>query len=114
MRRFYYFLASLLSAFGLTFLSLFLKRSYEGIVGTECEKIATNPLGHCYEQLPAGGFPSSYLVDQGGVSVVGKLGPEDLFLLDMFLYNLMFYIITIAVLNFFVKKIRNSRNLGSS
>lgn len=66
-----------LLSFAATIASLAYQRPYRAIVGNVCERSTANPLGHCYGDLPAGGFPLPFLYDSPNTSVVGQLGIED-------------------------------------
>lgn len=83
-------------------------RPYKGVIGNLCERTADNPYGYCYEMLPSGGFPFTFMWDRGGVSVVGSLSwIEDTFVLEPFLANWAIYlIIYIAVFWLFIRKNR--------
>lgn len=60
-------------------------------VGNICEKTPTNPHGSCYENLPQGGFPFSYLKDDGFISAPGRLGAEDRLDFFAFIVDLIFF-----------------------
>lgn len=73
-------------------------RPYKGIIGNLCERTPENPSGYCYEMLPSGGFPFTFLRDNGGVSVVGSLSlMEDTFVLAPYLANWGIYFIFFSV-----------------
>lgn len=87
----------------MTLVSVNYHRHFKGIVGNMCEETAANPSGFCYEMLPQGGFPFSYLYDDPSTSIVGKLGVADLdnfvtgwFLLDVFTFYLILNITSLA------------------
>lgn len=74
-------------------------RPYKGLVGNLCEQTAENPHGGCYDMLPSGGFPFTFMWDNGGVSVVGTLSwLEDTFVLGPYLANLGFYLVIYTIL----------------
>ncbi len=75
----------------LTIGSAWVVRYAPEVVGNLCPRTSENPAGLCYEDLPAAGYPFSYWQDLGGLSVQGRLGPEDKllvipFITDWFLY----------------------------
>jgi len=74
-------------------------RPYKGVIGNLCEVTLENPGGYCYEMLPSGGFPFTFMWDRGGVSVVGTLSwIEDRFELAPYLANFGFYLLIYTVL----------------
>jgi hypothetical protein len=56
--------------FTLTLLSAFYIRHIPTVVGNVCGVTGDE---FCYESLPRAGFPFSFWIDQGGVSVMGRL-----------------------------------------
>ena len=79
-------------AFVATMFSSYYEQSFPDIVGNECPKTKHNESGFCYELLPKGGFPVSYLYDNSGTSVVGSLSfIEDTFYPQWFLVDLIFF-----------------------
>ena len=72
-KRFCGIIFLLIASFFTAFWSVLYIRPYKGIVGNLCDRTDENPMGYCYEMLPSGGFPFTFLWDDGGVSVVGKL-----------------------------------------
>ena len=58
----------------LTLLSVFYIRYVPTVVGNLC---GPNGNEFCYEPLPRAGFPFSYWIDVGGISVEGELGIDD-------------------------------------
>ena len=74
-------------------------RPYKGVIGNLCERTPENPYGDCYDMLPSGGFPFTFMWDRGGVSVVGTLSwIEDRFELAPYLANFGFYLIIYLIL----------------
>lgn len=74
-------------------------RPYKGVIGNLCEITADNPSGYCYEMLPSGGFPFTFMWDNGGVSVVGRLSLiEDRFVFAPFLANWGVYLVVYSVI----------------
>jgi hypothetical protein len=79
-------------AFVLAAGSVVLHRPVRMVVGNMCETTSDNPLGYCFQQLPAGGWPFAFLFDNPATSVRGQLGAEDVFkpgwfLLDMAIFG---------------------------
>lgn len=82
-------------------------RPYKGLVGNLCEQTRDNPSGGCYDMLPSGGFPFTFMWDQGGVSVVGTLSwIEDRFELAPYLANFGFYLLGYSLIWIFISKMR--------
>jgi hypothetical protein len=59
-----------------------------GIYGTEC---AEPPHGYCYGPLLGAGFPLQFVLDVPGVSIIGRLGYEDDFLLPFYFLDAAFF-----------------------
>jgi len=93
----------------LTIASVSYQKTYLGVVGNLCQITTDNPSGLCYEPLPAGGFPLSYLYDRGGISVVGQLGPEDNFHLLPFIINMAIYSLSVFVIFLSYKNLLTNR-----
>lgn len=58
------------------------------VVGNMCDPTRDNPLGYCFQQLPAGGWPFAFLFDNPTTSVRGQLGVEDTFKPGWFLFDM--------------------------
>lgn len=85
-------------------------RPYRGITGNLCKVTPESPYGDCYEMLPSGGFPFTFMWDNGGVSVVGSLSwIEDTFVLQPFLMNWAFYFIVFAISIWVLSQQRNKK-----
>ena len=88
----------ILSAFT-AYWSILYIRPYKGVIGNLCKVTAENPYGDCYDMLPSGGFPFTFMWDAGYTSVVGKLSMiEDTFGLLPYLGNFVFYLVIYAIL----------------
>ena len=96
-KRLWLLLALLISSLTGAYSSILYTRPFKGIVGNLCDKTSENPMGDCYEMLPSGGFPFTFMWDNAGVSVVGRLSLiEDKFVLYPFLANWVFYFVLIV------------------
>ncbi|MCH9807058.1 MAG: hypothetical protein K0U74_04940 [Alphaproteobacteria bacterium] len=94
-----YAAVSLVIGFILAIATVAVERPYTGVVGNLCEKSTANPSGHCYDQLPAAGWPFRYIYDFGGISVQGVIGPEDDFYAGLFMADaLIFAVAVFAIL----------------
>ena len=98
-------LGILMLAFLSTIMSITHLRTNPTVIGNLCDVTDNNPNGFCYKDLPAGGFPFSYLYDNGGVSVIGALGIEDEFVPSLFVINIISYIVFYLVIYLSWKKI---------
>ena len=89
-----------------TLASFFVKTYRNGIVGNNCGP-KENEL--CIEPVLQAGYPFSYVVDNTGVSVVGKLDPivEDKFIFGHFLLDTFLYFLILAGVSSFVMKYIN-------
>lgn len=88
-----------------TITSLKYERSNPTVIGNVCTATSDNPRGFCFEDLPAGGFPFSYLYDAGGVSVMGSLDfIEDDFYLIWFIADIAFYFLLFLTIFLLIKK----------
>lgn len=86
----------------LSFFSTVISVNYERFNPTVTGNMCGGP---CYEDLPAGGFPFSYLYDNGGVSVMGTLSIyEDHFYLIWFLADVVFYLLLYSLLGLVLLK----------
>lgn len=84
-------------------------RPYKGVIGNVCDKTPANPGGDCYDMLPSGGFPFTFMWDQGGVSVVGTLSwLEDTFVLGPYLANLGFYLVIYTILFWLLSRLKSA------
>jgi hypothetical protein len=87
-------LASAALTIGLAAGSVMVHRPVRRAVGSLCAPAGDDPSGMCFQRLPAGGWPFSFLYDNPGTSVLGQLGPEDdfkpgWFLLDAAIFGLL-------------------------
>ena len=91
-------------------LSIKYERNHPTVIGNVCQTSPENPKGLCYENLPAAGFPFSYLYDQGGVSVMGTLDiAEDNFYFTWFIADIILYFISYLIILFLIIKIYKFR-----
>ncbi|WP_371170669.1 hypothetical protein [Aliiroseovarius sp. 2305UL8-7] len=79
------------------------------VVGNLCPKTEVNPNGFCYDLLPSAGLPISYWRDVGGISVEGKLGPEDKFLASFFVADWFFWFVTLLSTTILIKAVSKIR-----
>lgn len=86
-------------------LSVSYKKNEPVAMGNLCAQTEYNQKGLCFDLLPAGGFPVTYLYSHGGVSTPNNLGfLEDDFRLWLFLVNTGIYYQLIAfVISLFIK-----------
>lgn len=99
-------------SFGVTVVSYKYERQHSVVVGNICEKSDVNPNGLCYENLPSGGFPFSYIDDSSATSGIENLGPEDniqidYFILDMVFYGMILFLLKLIHQRFFFRRFRN-------
>lgn len=72
-------LGTVIWSLGLAAGSVAVHRPERMVVGNVCDATPVNPDGLCYDLLPRGGWPFSFLADSPSTSVRGVLGPEDTF-----------------------------------
>lgn len=100
-KRFCGLVLLLVLSFFTAFWSVLYVRPYKGVVGNLCDRVDENPMGYCYEMLPSGGFPFTFMWDNGGVSVVGRLSfIEDEIQLLPFLANWAVYFVVFSIAYF--------------
>ncbi len=105
MKKIFIVLAILPLSFLATLVSVKYERAFRGVVGNVCDVSVDNPHGFCYEDLPRGGFPFSYLFDQGGVQGEGILeGVDDTFKTGWFIADFIFYFIIFLLIVLVRKK----------
>jgi len=85
----------------LTLLSVFYLRYVPTIVGNIC---GPNGNEFCYEPLPQAGFPFSYWLDRGGISIEGQLGIDDDFSALAFGTDFLVYVLIMFIGNLFIQK----------
>ena len=92
--------------FILTLLSAFYVRSIPMVVDNVC-----GPAGNefCYTPLPRAGFPFSYWIDQGGVSVMGQLGFEDKVSVLAFGADFLVYVLFVLLIDRLIQKWRKRK-----
>jgi hypothetical protein len=100
MKKIIYILIILILSFIATAVSIKYERFHPGVTGNGCD----TPRGLCYEDLPAGGFPFTYIYDRGDVSVIGKLGLEDNFYTGWFIADVTSYFITFFLIGLLIRK----------
>jgi hypothetical protein len=82
----------------LTLSSVFYIRYVPTVVGNLC---GPNGNEFCYEPLPRAGFPFSYWIDVGGISVEGELGIDDDISVLAFGGDLLFF----ALVGFIIERL---------
>jgi len=58
----------------------------------------------CYRPLPRAGFPFTYWIDQGGISVMGQLGFEDKFSAQAFGADFLVYVLIIFLIDILIRR----------
>lgn len=97
--------------FTLTILSMLNVRYIPTVVGNLC-----GPTGEdlCYRSLPQAGFPFSYWIDQGGVSIMGQLGGEDGMFALAFGADFLVYFLIVLLIDILIKRWRKRRQVALS
>lgn len=93
----------------ITAASAYIVRLQETPVGNLCEKTAQNPDGLCFDFLPVAGYPVPFWKDIGGISVEGKLGPEDDFFAAFFIADWAIWYLVLAVLFLVYSRLKRLR-----
>src|SRR3989339_1168924 len=104
MKKILIILGIITLSFLATMASIKYERTHPTVTGNVCDASPNNPRGLCYEDLPAGGFPFSYLYDSGGVSVMGTLGIEDHFYIGWFIADIAFYFVIFCLIGLLMWK----------
>jgi len=92
--------------FALTLLSVFYIRYVPTIMGNVCGVTGNE---FCYEPLPRAGFPFSYWIDKGGVSVMGTLELTDEISILAFGADFLFYFLIVFFVDKFIKRWRKRK-----
>src|SRR3989339_853071 len=93
MKKILIILGIIILSFIATVLSIRYERTHPTVNGNLCAVTEQNPGGLCYGDLPAGGFPFSYLYDAGEISIIKSLGVEDNFYIGRFIADMIFYLV---------------------
>jgi len=80
------------------------ERTHPSVTGNVCDASVNNPRGLCYENLPVGGFPFSYLFDIGGVTGQGHLEIFDDFKTEWFIADVVFYAMFFSLTGLLIRK----------
>ena len=90
----------------LTLLSVFYIRYVPTVFGNVC---GPNGNEFCYQPLPRAGFPFSFWIDKGGVSVMGTLEFTDEISILAFGTDFLFYFLIVFFIDKFIKRWRKRR-----
>jgi len=92
----------------LTLFSVFYIRYVPTVVGNLCGPKENE---FCYEPLPRAGFPFSYWLDQGGISIQGELGIDDDFSVLAFGGDFLLFALIVFIVEQFIQKWRKHKTV---
>ncbi len=93
MKKILIVIGILLLSFLAAIVSVKYERTYSGVTGNVCDVSTGNPRGLCYQNLPRGGFPFSYLFDNGGITGQGHFEMFDTIKVGWLVADIAFYFI---------------------
>ena len=90
----------------LTLFSVLYIRYVPTVVGNLC---GPNGNEFCYEPLPRAGFPFSYWIDRGGISIEGELGIDDDMSALAFGGDFLVYALIMLIVDRFIQRWRKHK-----